>query len=109
MAVSEFDLEIPDGFIEVDDLDDLSQLVKAPSSETTTIQSKPLETGGVFQRIHSCLYKSKYKWAVTNFNEWVKSRNVSEFEEDHIHVHPDVLYSASAAELNIESFRYNCD
>lgn len=67
MAVSEFDLEIPDGFIEVDDLDDLSQLVKAPSSETTTIQSKPLETGGVFQRIRSCLYKSKYNMGCHKF------------------------------------------
>ena len=73
MAVSEFDLEIPDCFIEFDDPDDLSQLVKAPSSETTLQQPyslnvlQPLETGGVFQRIRSCLYKSKYNMGCHKF------------------------------------------
>ena len=42
--------------------------------------------------------RANTKWAVTNFNDWVKYHNSSERDEDHIP--PDYLLTATATDLN---------
>ena len=109
-GLCELDLDVPDGFFDFSDTEtDTTQpapVPPVPATETGSATNprahfSELSTDKLHdysKRFVPVSTRDTTKWAVTNFNDWVKYCNSSECDEDHIP--PDILLTATATDLN---------